>query len=179
MFVSSWLPETLVEGVAGAADGADGVGFATTVDGAAEAADMDVDGALIDIDVIAPDAIEELLARIDAAGMAHEIFEEAIFGGAQMHVAGGAADAVGGAIELKVADLEGSSDEIGIGAAEEGVDARDQLGDREGFYDIVVGAGREAPHALFFFAAGGEHDDGDARGLFARPDPPAEFDAGN
>src|SRR5690606_4552045 len=76
--------KSLIERIAGAADGADRVGFATAVEGAAEAADVDVDGAFVDIDVIAPDAIEQLFARIDTARMAHEIFEQAVFGRAQV-----------------------------------------------------------------------------------------------
>jgi hypothetical protein len=32
-----------------------------------QAADMDVDGAVLDIDVVSPDAVEQLLARIDAS----------------------------------------------------------------------------------------------------------------
>ena len=60
--------ELLVEGVAGAADGADRVAAAAAVERAAQAADVHVDGALVDIDVVAPDAVEQLLAREDAAG---------------------------------------------------------------------------------------------------------------
>src|SRR5690606_9064487 len=59
--------EFLVEGVARAANGADRVPGAALVDGLAQPADMNVDGALVDIDVCAPDAVEKLLARINAA----------------------------------------------------------------------------------------------------------------
>src|SRR5687768_1249763 len=94
--------KTLVEGIAGAAHGADRVGFAgAAVDGLAQAPDMDVHGAFVDIDVVAPDAVEQLLARIDAARMPHQIFEQAIFGRPEMDFAAGAADAVAGAVEFE------------------------------------------------------------------------------
>ena len=52
--------EPLVEGIAHAAHGADGVGLAAAAQRLAQAADMDVHGALVDIDVVAPDRIEQL-----------------------------------------------------------------------------------------------------------------------
>ncbi len=57
-------PELLVERVAGRADGADRVFLALVVQRLAETADMDVDGARLDIDVRAPDRIEQLLAEL-------------------------------------------------------------------------------------------------------------------
>ncbi|MNL53631.1 hypothetical protein D3C87_1768950 [compost metagenome] len=57
------------------------------------------------------------------------------------------------------------------------MDAGDQFGDREGFDDIVIGAGGQAPDALFFLAAGGEHDDRHAGGFLAGAEAPAELDA--
>ena len=50
--------EAVVERVAGAAHGADRVGHLAAVDGLAQPADMHVDGALIDVDLRAPDAVE-------------------------------------------------------------------------------------------------------------------------
>ena len=46
----------------------------------AQAADMDVDGARLDIDVAAPDAVEQLLAREHPAGAFHQEFKQAVFG---------------------------------------------------------------------------------------------------
>ena len=37
--------------------------------------------ALVDIDVVAPDIVEQLFAREDAAGRQHEEFEQTVFGG--------------------------------------------------------------------------------------------------
>ena len=58
------LCETVVQRVAGAADGADRVLLAAGVEQLAQAADMHIDGALVDIDVAAPDAVEQLLDSV-------------------------------------------------------------------------------------------------------------------
>ena len=65
-----------------------------------------------------------------------------------MHIAVSAADAMGGAVEHEIADLERVGDEIGPGTAQHRMDAGHQFGNREGLDDVVVGAGGEAAHAL-------------------------------
>src|SRR3954465_13831463 len=47
-------------------------------------------------------------------------------------------------------------------APDEGVSAREQFLDAEGFADIVVGADVQAADDVFLLALGGEHDDGHA-----------------
>jgi hypothetical protein len=74
------LAEALVEGIAGAAHGADRVGGAAAVERAAQAADVDVDRALVDIDVAPPHAVEQLLAREHPARALHEELEQAELG---------------------------------------------------------------------------------------------------
>jgi len=54
--------ETVVQRIAGAANGADRVGHVATIDRLAQTSDMHVDSALIDIDVRSPDPVEQLLA---------------------------------------------------------------------------------------------------------------------
>src|SRR6202035_5627722 len=74
---SGRLGEAVVERVAGAPDGADRVGHAAAVERLAQAADMDVDGALVDIDVAAPHLVQQLLAGKHPAGAFHQEFEQA------------------------------------------------------------------------------------------------------
>ena len=45
---------------------------------------MHVDGARLDIDILAPHRVEQLLAREDAAGMLHEVAQQAELGRAEM-----------------------------------------------------------------------------------------------
>src|SRR6185312_12317839 len=95
--------EFLVEGVARTAHGADRI--AAAAESLAEPPDMDVDRALVDINVAAPDAVQHLGTGEDAAGRLHEELEELELGRPEMELATGAADAVGLAIELEVAGL--------------------------------------------------------------------------
>src|SRR5271165_2141850 len=78
------LGEAVVERVAGAAHGADRILLAARVEQFAQPADMHVDGALVDVDVAAPDAVEQLLAREHAARMLQEELEQAVFGRAEI-----------------------------------------------------------------------------------------------
>ena len=87
------LREPVVERIAGAANGADRILLAARVEQLAQPPDMHVHGALIDIDVAAPDAVEQLLAAEDAAGMLEEKFQQAIFGRAEVDGAAGTRDA--------------------------------------------------------------------------------------
>src|SRR5688572_21952359 len=110
--------EPFVERIAGAAHGADRVRGTAAVERAAQAADMDVDGALVDIDVAAPDAVEQLAAREHAAGALHQELEQLELGRLEMHFAALARDALLLAVEQDVARLEHSGDPLGPGAAQ-------------------------------------------------------------
>src|SRR5664279_364649 len=97
------LREAVVQRVAGAADGADRVLLAGGVEQLAQPADVDVDGALIDIDVAAPDAVEQLLAGKHPARMLEEKFKQTILGRAEIDRATGAHHAALLAVEFDVA----------------------------------------------------------------------------
>src|SRR5262249_30251931 len=98
------LAKPVIERIAGAADGADWIGIVTAVERLAQPADMDVDGALVDIDFAAPHPVEKLLAREHATGPLHQKFEQPIFGWAEIDRAAGARDALLLAINLEVAE---------------------------------------------------------------------------
>src|SRR5690606_16016788 len=115
---SAALGEGLVEGIAGAAHRADRVAAAS--EGAPQAPDMHVDGALVDEHVMPPYTVEKLGAGIDAAGILHEEFEQAKLGRAEMQVAPLAAHAMRLAVELELAGAQDGGDEIGLGAAQDG-----------------------------------------------------------
>src|SRR5438552_1522731 len=68
-----WLMSRVVERVAGGSHRADDIGCAAGVQRLAQAADMDVDGPRLDVDVMAPDRVQQLLAREHAPGMQHKI----------------------------------------------------------------------------------------------------------
>ena len=49
----------------------------------AQSPNVNIDGALFDIDVRTPDAIEKLGATVNALGMGHEKVQQAVFGGSE------------------------------------------------------------------------------------------------
>src|SRR5581483_3242624 len=69
------LAEAIIQRIAGAAHGADRIGGLPTVERLAQTADMDIDGALVDVDVAAPDTIEQLRTGESPAGTLHEKFQ--------------------------------------------------------------------------------------------------------
>ena len=139
---------------------------------------MDVDGALVDIDVAAPYPVEQLLAGKNPAGAFHQVFEQAELGRPEVDRTGRARHPLLLAVELEVADGQHHGDALGAGPAQQRADARQQFRHRERFDDVVVGAGGKAAHPLAFLAARGQHDDRQGLRLRPRPQPPAQFDAG-
>ena len=59
--------------------------MAALVEGLAQAADVHVDGTCVDVRIVLPHGIEQLLARKDAAGMLDQMPEQAEFGRAELH----------------------------------------------------------------------------------------------
>src|SRR5678815_1315742 len=78
--MTSLLERTGREPVAGATNGLDQPVVTEFLQRLAQATDVHVDGALLDVDVAAPDAIQQLLARVHAFGVRHEEGEHAVLG---------------------------------------------------------------------------------------------------
>ncbi len=95
-----------VQGVAGGADGADDVELARAVDRFAQAADMDVDCAGFDMDVAAPNGVQDIFAGEDALGVAEEKFEEAEFGRPEVEGTAVAQNAVRGGVKRDIMKIE-------------------------------------------------------------------------
>lgn len=126
----------------------------------------------------------DLFAGDDAAGGAHEHFEQVEFHAGELDgLAGSVRFAIGldpgfarGGVEADVAEgeigkLRGGNEAV---AAQDGADAGEQLVRIEGFGEIVVSSGIEAEDAVLRLDAGGEHDDGDS---FAAAELLEDFDA--
>src|SRR5262245_46112562 len=110
------LAEAVVEGVAGAAHGANRVGLVAAIECLAQPPNMDVDGALVDIDVRAPDSVEQLLTREHPARPLHQELEQPVFGRAEVDGASGAGDPLLLPIDRDVAELEHVGHPLGGGA---------------------------------------------------------------
>ena len=63
----------MIDRVAGRADRAHDVGIAIRVQRFAQAADVDVDGPRLDIDIVTPHGVEQLLARENPSGISHQV----------------------------------------------------------------------------------------------------------
>src|ERR1043165_9568522 len=86
-----WCPRGLeldihIQRIPRRAHGAHQVGGVADVDGFAQAADVDVDGARLDIDVAAPHVIEQLLAAEHPSLVLQEEAQQAELGRAEMYV---------------------------------------------------------------------------------------------
>src|SRR5215813_14163691 len=73
-----------LEAVAGAAHCTDRVRTPSAHQRLAQSADVHVNGALVNVDLIAPHAVEQLAAREHPPGRLHEELEQPVVGGAQM-----------------------------------------------------------------------------------------------
>src|SRR5205823_9940014 len=98
--------ERVIHGVTGGADGADRIAFAARIERFAQPAHMHVDCSRFDVNIRAPDGVEQLLPAEDAAGMLDQVIENFEFGGTEMNIVPGAPHAVCRAIHLDVADAD-------------------------------------------------------------------------
>src|SRR5215831_2161548 len=124
----------------------------------ANAADEHLDGIGVAIEVLVVEMLDQFAARDHAAGMMHEVGEQAIFVRGELdriavdgHAAGTGVEAPGAAIELALG--------VTGRAAQECADARQNLLEMEGLGDVVVGAGVEALDLVAPAVAGGEDKD--------------------
>ena len=82
------------------------VDFTFRVHGSAQAADMHVDRARLDVDVAAPDRVQHFLAREDPAGMLHEKLQQAELGRPEMNRPSVALHAVRGEVHRHVVESQ-------------------------------------------------------------------------
>src|SRR4051812_921133 len=97
------LREPVVQRIAGAAHGADRILLAAGIEQFAQAADMHVDGALVDIDVAPPNAVEQLLAAEHPPRMLEKKLQQAVLGRAEIDRPARARDPALFAVELDIA----------------------------------------------------------------------------
>lgn len=113
-------------------------------------ADVHVHGADIALIVVAPHEVEQLLARVDLAGVAHEQLDEVKLLERQLHVLAEAVCTAALGVDLDVAAHELAAVRLGgrcgrhARAADERADARLELENVEGLGDVVVRTGFKA-----------------------------------
>src|SRR5688500_8819389 len=140
------------EEIAGAALGADVARLGGVfLDLAAQAHDLHVDRAVVDLVVVQPRKVEQLVAREDALRRAEQHDEQAEFAVRERHLAAVAGrEAPGVQVELPAVEAIGADALgpalalLGAAAAQHGADAREELARAEGLGEVVVGAELQA-----------------------------------
>src|SRR6266849_1270466 len=174
------LCRTSFEQVPSAANGlqVDGI-LRIAFDFFAQAADVHVHAARSDETIGAPDGIEKLVARENTVRPRSQEVEQPEFKRAERNGLPGMTDAIGRRIDGQLADLNGAG-RVGrrLRAAEQRFDARQQFARAERLGDVIVGAHLQAHDAVGFFAARGEHEDGETIERIIPADFPANVEAG-
>src|SRR5262245_62378989 len=96
--------------IPGAANRADDVLHVREIERLAQASNMDIHGAFVDVDVMPPDAIKKLRTGKDAAGRRHQEFEKAELGRTKAHFPALAMNAVGLTVEFDIAAFENAGE---------------------------------------------------------------------
>src|SRR6185437_3060996 len=141
----------------------------------AQAPDVHVHRAFLDVHAAAPDLVQQLRARIGALGVAHEKVQQPIFGGADLDLGFARVHAVRGTIDPQAAAFDRARAAIGLDAPQHRLDPRDQLACREWFDHVVIDAGLEAVDAIHFLAPRGQHDDRHLGGAFLAAQATRQF----
>jgi len=141
----------------------------------AQATDVHVHGALLDIHAASPHLVQQLRARVGAFGVGHEEMQQAIFGRTDLDLRVAGIHAVRGAIDAQAADLDRTRAAIGLGAAQHRLDPRNQFACRERLDHVIIDTGFEPVDAIHFLAARGQHDDRHLGGAFLCAQAPRQF----
>src|SRR5947208_12031487 len=123
---------------------------------------VDVDGARVTRERVAPDPLEQLIAREDQALVVEELPEEVELLGRQPDLLVPEATLAPARVEYEVAVPEDTAVALRLPrpAAEDGPHARHELAWIEGFREVVVGADLEAGDLVEVVVPGGQHQDG-------------------
>jgi len=135
---------------------------------------MDIHGAATDIDIRAPDPVEEGFPAEDLARIPHKEVEEGVLFGAEGEGFIGDPGFVGAGIKAEIAGFDDFVGGIGGAAPEYRFDTGGEFGKGERFENVVVPAEFKSHHAVIFAGASAEEDDG---GLVIAADGSTEIEA--
>src|SRR3989442_6976329 len=147
-----WFIHSRLEHVADAAQRVDQLVVERIVQLGAQTAHGDIDDVGVAVEIHVPHLIGDQRARQHLACVAHEIVEQCVFARGQLDAAACASDAPAQPVDLEVGDAHHLV-VLGRPAAQDGADARQQLGEREGLHQVVVGAELQALDAVLYLVA--------------------------
>src|SRR5207245_7246791 len=139
---------------------------------------MDVDGPGLDVNIMAPDRVEQLLAREDSPRVPQEMTQEAEFRRTEVDRLAGARYPVRGEIHRYVGELQHLLHGARLGSPDHRVQSGDEFTRAERLDNIVVRTTVEPAHPVALFAARGQHYHRQRTGIGCSPDPPTDFDTG-
>src|SRR6185312_3160186 len=145
----------------------------------AQAADVHVHGAFLDVHTAAPHLIQQLRARIRAFGVAHEEMQQPVFGWSDLDLRIAGVHAMRGPVDAQAASLDRPRAAISLRAPQHRLDARDQFARRKRFHHVIVDTGFEAADAIHLLAARGQHDDRHFGGAFLATQAARQFQSGH
>src|SRR5712692_7266773 len=175
------LCRTGFEQVPGAPDGlqVDGI-LRIAFDFFAQPADVDVHAARSDETIGAPDSIEKLVARENAVRPRSQVIKQPEFERAERNGLPGMTHAIRRRIDGQLADLNSAGRvRRRLRTAEQGFDARQQFTRAERLGHVIVSTHLQAHNTIGFFAARGEHENGQTIERVIPANFPADIEAGN
>src|SRR6478735_1285767 len=131
------------EPITAATDRLDGFQLAFGVELLPEATDEDFQDIGVAVEILLVDVLGEIGLRDELAGMQHEVLEHLVLVARQVHARAVDADRLCGQVQADRAAVERRLAPA-RGAAQQRVDAREQLLDMEGLDQVIVGAGLQA-----------------------------------
>src|SRR5579859_2433497 len=150
-------PPSDAERVPDATDRVDELVISVDIDLVAQVADIDVDEVRFAEEIRAPDAVEDLVARMDFVRIHEQELEQRELLRGELDRLAGADDLVRVSVEDEIFRRQESRSRLV--ASQLDADPREQLLDRERFRQVVVGAGIEAGDPIRHGVFRGEHDD--------------------
>src|SRR5438128_2369289 len=141
-----------IDRVAGRADRAHDVADTLCVQCLAQASDVDVHGPRLDINIMAPHRVEQLLARKDPPGIPQQMAQEAEFRRAEMDRLARARHPVRGEIHLYIGEMQHLLPGTRLSAPDHGAQPGDEFARAERLDDIVVGTAVEPAYPVTFLA---------------------------
>src|SRR5579875_2140935 len=128
--------------------GVDEPGLTLRLKFAAQIGDVDLQGVRTRSEVVTPDLLKDLRAGEDHSRVAEEEFKQPELGTGELHLALAPAHLHRTQVHNDVGVPEQALLRLGGGAPQKGPDASQELVEREGFDEVVVGPGVESLHSV-------------------------------
>ncbi len=125
---------------------------------------MGIEGAAVDIVIVAPDDFEQVVPVLGVSGALAEEKEKLEFGGGERE--GFLVEVEGEVVFVETKGAKGEDNRAWGGAIpfDDGLDAEEEFLGAEGLGEVVVGPGFQPSDAVVRLAFCGEHEDGNAVG---------------